>query len=521
MNDFEDRYRTIVDAIPAMAWSGRPDGSVEFLNRRWLDYTGFSLDEALAWGWKAAVHPEDLDPLTDRWRALLASVQAGEIEARLRRYDGEYRWFLFRAEPARDDHGDTIRWYGTNTDIEERKRAESLLAAEKRTLEMIASGALLADILENLCDTIDAQVPDLISTIMLMDSDGQRLWPVAGRAPKGWFEAISPLPIGPCIGSCGTSASLKQRVIVSDIATDPLWVDYRDVALSYGLRAAWSQPLLSKNQQVLGTFGMYYTEPRTPGETDLRLIEGAGHVAVIAIEGERARTALEKASEEIKKSEAELRTIIDAIPQLIIALGADGNFLSANQAVSEFTGLTKEELAPEGFREVFHPQDTERLRDERDAAIARGAAFEYERQIRRKDGQYRWFLAQYKPLLDERGEVTHWYVTGTDIDDRKQAEERTRQENLALREEIDHSSMFEEIVGSSPALCNVLAQVARVAPTDSTVLISGETGTGKELIARAIHKRSKRAARAFIRVHCAAIPQSLIASELFGHEKGA
>jgi len=117
--------------------------------------------------------------------------------------------------------------------------------------------------------------------------------------------------------------------------------------------------------------------------------------------------------------------------------------------------------------------------------------------------------------------VTHWYVTGTDIDDRKQAEERTRQENLALREEIDHSSMFEEIVGSSPALCNMLAQVARVAPTDSTVLISGETGTGKELIARAIHKRSKRAARAFIRVHCAAIPQSLIASELFGHEKGA
>jgi PAS domain S-box-containing protein len=169
MNDFEDRYRTIVDAIPAMAWSGRPDGSVEFLNRRWLDYTGFSLDEALAWGWKAAVHPEDLDPLTNRWRALLASGQAGEIEARLRRYDGEYRWFLFRAEPARDDHGDTIRWYGTNTDIEERKRAESLLAAEKRTLEMIASGALLADILENLCDTIDAQVPDLISTIMLMD----------------------------------------------------------------------------------------------------------------------------------------------------------------------------------------------------------------------------------------------------------------------------------------------------------------------------------------------------------------
>src|SRR5229473_592612 len=521
MNDFEDRYRTIVDASPAMAWSGRPDGSVELLNRRWLDYTGFSLDEALAWGWKAAVHSDDLDALTDRWRALLASGQAGEIEARLRKYDGEYRWFLFRAEPARDDHGDIFKWYGTNTDIEERKRAESLLAAEKRTLEMIAGGALLADILENLCDTIDAQVPDLISTIMLMDSDGQRLWPVAGRAPKGWFEAISPLPIGPCIGSCGTAASLKQRVIVSDIATDPLWVDYRDVALSYGLRAAWSQPLLSKNQQVLGTFGMYYAEPRTPSETDLRLIEGAGHIAVIAIEGERSQAALTRAFDEIARSEAELRTIIDAIPQLIVAIGADGKFLYANQAVQEYTGLTKEEVMSERFGEAFHPEDSERLRDEREAAISRGVPFEYERRVRRKDGQFRWFLVQYNPLRDERGQVIRWYATGTDIDDRKRAEERTRQENFALREQIDQVFMFEEIVGSSPALKNVLSSIVRVAPTGSTVLITGETGTGKELIARAIHKGSQRGGHAFMTVNCAAIPSSLIASELFGHEKGA
>ena len=101
MNDSEDRYRTMIDAIPAMAWCSRPDGSVEFLNRRWLDYAGLSLHEALGWEWTTAVHPDDLDPLTDRWRALLASGQAGAIEARLRRYDGEYRWFLFRAEPAR------------------------------------------------------------------------------------------------------------------------------------------------------------------------------------------------------------------------------------------------------------------------------------------------------------------------------------------------------------------------------------------------------------------------------------
>jgi formate hydrogenlyase transcriptional activator len=523
MDHSEDRYRTMIDAIPAMAWSSLPDGCIEFLNRRWLDYTGLSLDEALDRGWNAAVHPDDLDPLTDRWRALLASGRAGEIEARLRRYDGEYRWFLFSAEPVRDNHGDIFKWHGANTDIEDRKRAEALLVAEKRTLEMIAGGARLADILENLCDTIDAQAGNIISAVMLMDTDGMRLWPVAApRLPTGWIEAISPLPIGPCIGSCGTAASLKERVIVSDIATDPLWIDYRDVALSCGLRAAWSQPLFSKNREVLGTFGMYYAEPRTPSESDLQLIEGAGHVAVIAIEGERARAALAKAVEKIKKSEAQLRTIIDAIPQLVTVLGPDGKNLYANQAVVEYTGLTREEVMADDFRgRVFHPEDVERLRDERRVALARGVPFENEQRARRKDGQYRWLLIQYKPLLDEQGEVIRWYATGTDIDDRKQAEERTRQENFALREEIDHSSMFEEIVGSSEAIGGVLSQVTKVAKTDSTVLILGETGTGKELIARALHRRSRRSARAFVAVNCAAIPPSLIASELFGHEKGA
>jgi formate hydrogenlyase transcriptional activator len=173
------------------------------------------------------------------------------------------------------------------------------------------------------------------------------------------------------------------------------------------------------------------------------------------------------------------------------------------------------------FAAVFHPEDSERTRGEREASLANGVPFETESRARRKAGQYRWMLIQCNPLRDDAGNVVRWYATATDIEDRKRTEDRTRNENLALREEIDLSSMFEEIVGSSETLRQVLAQVAKVAPTDSTVLISGETGTGKELIARAVHKRSNRATRSFIRVNCAAIPQSLIASELFGHEKGA
>src|SRR5258706_14161936 len=144
-----------VDAIPTLAWSARPDGSAEFFNGRWLDYTGLSAEKALNWGWSAALHTEDRDRLMDFWRHLLDSGEAGEIEARLRRHDGDYRWFLFRVEPAPDNRGDIFKWYGANTDIEDRKRAEALHAAEKLTLEMIANGPCLTYILERFDGTID------------------------------------------------------------------------------------------------------------------------------------------------------------------------------------------------------------------------------------------------------------------------------------------------------------------------------------------------------------------------------
>jgi PAS domain S-box-containing protein len=233
-------------------------------------------------------------------------------------------------------------------------------------------------------------------------------------------------------------------------------------------------------------------------------------------------TEAKKAEEQIRQDERELRQIVEAIPALILVLAPDGSPLYANERVLEYAGLTRKDFQAGDFPKLlFHPSDVDRLRDKRRQALARGVSFELEKRARRKDGQYRWFIIRYEPLLDDQGHVIRWYGTGTDIDDRKRAEERARNENLALREEIDKTSMFEEIVGASPILRSVLARVAKVAPTDSTVLITGETGTGKELIARAIHKRSPRAARAFLSVNCAAVPPALIASELFGHEKGA
>src|SRR5260370_5481983 len=342
--------RLLVDRIPAFTWSAQPDGSVEFVNQRWREYAGLSAEESQGWGWQAAIHPEDLPSLMEKWRELLRCGEPGEIEARMRRHDGVFRWFLIRFEPFRDETGKIAMWYGVSTDIEDLKQTE----------------------------------------------------------------------------------------------------------------------------------------------------------------------------EKLREDERELRQITDAIPQAIVVQDPGGVPISANQATLDYTGLTADDVIAPNFRErIFDPEDLEKFRNERKAALARGLPFEFEHRARGKDDQYRWFLIQYNPFRNERGQVIRWYATGTDIDDRVRAEERTRNENLALREQIDRDSMFEDIVGSSESLRKVLRQVAKVAPSDSTVLILCETGTGKELIPRAIHKRSRRAEQAFIGVNCAAIPTSLIASELFGHEKGA
>jgi formate hydrogenlyase transcriptional activator len=228
--------------------------------------------------------------------------------------------------------------------------------------------------------------------------------------------------------------------------------------------------------------------------------------------------------EDRKRAEIELQQMLDLAPQLIAVLGPNRERLHANRTALTYLGSTLEEwrqrvMGAPGSE--AHPDDAERIEAVGERAISSGSPYELEVRLRAADGSYRWFLVRYNPVRDAQGQIMRWYVACTDIDDRKRAEDRMRNETVALREDLDRASMFEEIVGSSSALQRVLAQVAKVAQTDSTVLILGETGTGKELVARAVHKRSRRASGAFIRVNCAAIPPSLVASELFGHEKGA
>ena len=304
----EKKLRNLIETIPAMAFVTRPDGANEFVSRQWIEFSGFSSVESAGAGWAASIHPDDLEQHTAKWRAACASGEPFESESRHRDVHGNYRWLLVRAVPLRNEQGEIRKWYGTAIDIEDRKRAEALLAGEKRLLEMIATGVPFKEIANALCQIIEQQRPGTLASVLLLNCDGVHLDVIAGpNLPGGWDRQMEQLPIGPCAGSCGTAAYRGSPVIVSDIATDPLWdvPEHRAAALNHGLRASWSNPVLSWKGEVLGTFCMYYRDSRSPTSEDLELIEVATHLVRVAIERDRAEQAL-RASEQLARSHVDV-----------------------------------------------------------------------------------------------------------------------------------------------------------------------------------------------------------------------
>jgi formate hydrogenlyase transcriptional activator len=477
-----ERLRTIIDTIPALAWSARPDGSAEFFNRRWLDYTGISAEEASDWGWTVALHPEDRDRLEDYWRQLLASGEAGEIEGRLRRFDSEFRWFLFRASPLRDGSGKVVQWYGTNTDIEERKRAEDALRSSEQSLRLIV------DSIPGFVCTLNAAGEVELLSRQVLEYFGK-----TAEELKNW--------------STGDAVHPDDLPHVVDA-----WRRSIETGQPYGLEL--------RQRRADGVYRWFQSRALPARDTEGRI---TGWYMLLTDIDDR------------KRAEDALRSVVDSIPGFVSTANAAGEIELFNRQVLEYFGKTNEELKNWATGDFLHPDDLPRMIGAWSRAMETGQPVEIEHRSRRVDGVYRWFLLRSRPQRDAEGRIIRWYSLVTDIDERKRAEaelerafeeikrlkDRLHDENLILREEIDQAFMFEEIVGSSPPLQGVLSSIVKVAPTDSTVLITGETGTGKELIARAIHKRSRRAGQAFISVNCASIPTSLIASELFGHEKGA
>jgi formate hydrogenlyase transcriptional activator len=361
-SSFAKQLRETLNAVPAYAWYAAPSGALIFLNKWAADFGGLPPDHPLRLGidtgasWDSHIpflHPDDHAETRRIWSHCLKTGRTGEVNFRAVNAQGEYRWFVSRAEPLRARDGTMLYWIGINLDIEERVQAEKAL----------------------------------------------------------------------------------------------------------------------------------------------------------------------------RKNEQELRQILDLTPQFIAVCGPNRERIYANRVALDYLGVTLDDWfanrpSPDGRPEI-HQDDAARLLADWETASSNCLPFEVEVRIRGGDGNYRWFLARFSLVADDAGRKLRWYCACTDIEDRKRHEERLLEENAALRAEMSQSSLADEIVGSSESLRRMLAEVGKVARTDSTVLILGETGSGKELIARAIHRRSGRAARAFVGVNCAAIPTSLIASELFGHEKGA
>jgi PAS domain S-box-containing protein len=598
----------LVDSIPALIHTGRPDGYLDYFNKPWLEYLGATLEQVSGWNWRDFIHPEDVDGIVAQWLACLASGEVFEYETRVRRADGEYRWMFHHKVPLRDERGSIVKWYGTSLDIEERKTAEEQLHRNAQALQRsefyLAEGQRLGHMGSWTFDPdgFDYWSPELFRMHGLNPAakppsvqeylgfvhpqDQESMADLINRlvAESTPFDATKRIvrPDGEvryirCVGARFVDNQNLKKYVGSaiDVTEHELLnqeLRRREAYLaeaqrlshtgSFGWRVASREILWSDE-----TFRIFECNPDTKPtlesaltrvhpkdrEPVLQQIERASrdgkafdfekrlqmpdgsmkHVRVTAHPSRDREGNLEfvgavtdvsehrQAEAMTRERERELQLILDLAPLLVAVYGPNGERLYANRTALDYLGISLDQWRHKSFATDTHPDDSERLKTYTDRALSSGAPDELELRLRKRDGSYRWFLARFIPLRDEQGQITRWYYTGTDIHDRKQAEDRLRQENVALREEIDKASMFEEIVGTSPALQAVLSRVSKVARTDSTVLLTGETGTGKELVARAIHRRSCRASRAFVGVNCAAIPRDLIASELFGHEKGA
>jgi PAS domain S-box-containing protein len=749
--DVQD-IRLVVDTIPTLAWSADPDGSADFFNQRWLDYTGLSAEQALGSGWEAAIHSDDLPRILETFREALNSVKPYEVEGRFRRFDGEFRWFLFRASPLCDESGKVVKWYGTNTDIEDRKRAEDALRSHEQNLRLLVDTIpghvvtttptgeielLNRRVLEYFDKTpkelvnwrtSDAIHPDDLALtiaawtraiqtgepyerehrqrradgayrwfhtrgLALRDKEGRivrwyllpidvddrrRAEEALRKSEERWRSVFENSAIGVALtdlngrflatnhvfqAMVGYTEEELRAVDLLDLTHEDyrqanwtlitelvegkrrqfqiekkyrrkdgssIWVS-NNVSLVPGtervprfimalseditqrkraeealLRSEgylaeaqklthtgswaaqvpqmenvyWSNVYWSK--EMYRIFGIdpgptppspmefarqlhpedapYHTgvveqaiRDRTDFETDYRLLLPNGAAKYIHVVGhpvvnasgdviELVGTAMDiterkRAEEALRASEASL---LEA-QRLTRTCSWRHEVLSGEVTVSP-EGLLMYGIEPEDdassvdfYHRRKHPKDRPEVEQAYAAALLRKTEFEADFRIVLPDGTIKNIRSIGHPILDERGDVVEFVGASIDVTEHhraradlekafeeiKRLKDRLHDENLALREQIDQVFMFEEIVGSSPALKIALSGVVKVAPTDSTVLITGETGTGKELIARAIHKHSQRSGQAFISVNCASIPSGLIASELFGHEKGA
>jgi formate hydrogenlyase transcriptional activator len=446
---------------------------------------------------------------------------------------------------------------------------EAVLSLQK----LIFAGSPLSEVLTTIAQLVESQAEGMSCTIWLPDEDGKELHCAAAPSLPGFIAQAGAMAVGPKGGSCGTAIYRKEPVYVTDILTDPIWDNYRDRILPYGIRSVWSRPLFTSEGKALGTFSINYREPRRPSADELQLIENASHITGIAIERHMNEQALQRERDRLRllleitssvTSRLDLRQMVEALSTNLFRVmqcdvsalllpdsdsGAlrvtllhnpdmrgpyrEGSLVPMNSSISGQVLRKGKSIRIDSFDQVREDPEIYGNRDGQLIykhvleeglrtgcylpLIGRDRVVGVLMLCRRSDNHFAKddviLLEQVACQVAIAVENTLEYEQAT-----KDRDKETKQRRY-LEEEI--RAELGEIVGESPALKTALSMVSVVAPTDSGVMILGETGTGKELVARAIHKLGNRSEKAFVKLNCAAIPLGLLESELFGHEKGA
>jgi PAS domain S-box-containing protein len=380
----------VVDALPGLVWTAQVDGSIDFVNQRWCEYTGLSKESACGWGWQTAICPDDLPGVLERWRSILASSEPGDFEARLRRFDGEYRHFVIATSALRDATGRIVKWCGVNTDIEERRQAEEALRARDRF-------RLIVD--------------DLPEMVTLMTPEGE--FGDGNRHMLEYFGA----PV----------EELKRRPTTQSFhpddrpSVDARWKESVETGRPYDFEA--------RLRRADGVYRWFHTRGFPLRDADGRIL--LWHLLQTDVD-ERKR-----AEDGLRESERELRLIVDSIPGLVATLTPAGEVEFVNRQVLEYYGKTLEELAHWETSDATYPEDLPRAVELVTQSIASGDPFTFEVRTRRFDGVYRWFQSRGFPLRDTNGHIVRWYNLLIDIDERKRAEEALAASERNLKLTID------------------------------------------------------------------------------------
>jgi PAS domain S-box-containing protein len=546
LRESEQRWRNLTEALPQLVWSALPDGSCDYFSTQWTEHTGVPESDLLGWRWMETLHPDDREPTRRLWTDSVAGRGPYDVEYRVRRRDGVYRWFKTRGVPIRDGEGRIVRWFGSCTDItdlrqaeealrqseqrfrtfvdhatdafflqddrgvildvnrqacaglgytreelvgktpdifdpdvtpglleeldrkmnagemvafesrhrrkdgtlfpvevrgrafgeggrrflvslardiSERKQDEALFQGQKRILEQIVQGEPLPRVLTGLCRTIEELTQgEMLAAVLLLDADGIHLRHVAAPSlPANYVRAIDGLPIGPAMRSCGTAAFRREPVYVCDIATDPRWAPFAELALAHGLRACWSSPIFSRTGEVLGTFGMYYRQPRCPTPRDLRAVDIVTRTVAIAVERSRAEQAL-------RESEERFRGTFENAAVGILHTDAAGRFLRVNEKFCAIVGYPRDELLHKTFRDITHPDDLA-AGVESYTALMRGelASYSLIKRYVRKDGAPVWVELFVSLQRDGGGRPAYAIAVLQDISERKRLVKELRQ----------------------------------------------------------------------------------------------